>query len=705
MPENVNINKKSLKNISKAYLGLTHLIKGGSIKNDILNKKIDNTLEKLSLDRINNNQLNYAENIKSVLTQKVTSDDFDNNSNSNLLTSPEVVNRYNRYCNSDELLDNISYCARALSVLVDGIISPDSITKTSLTILNNGTESSKNKEIISNLNSINKILKIESDLNKIVYQTLKYGDCFIEICNYKNDEIPITQSLFLNENKKTTTRKPKPKNIDIVITETIKHPKIGGGFYEEKNEINKKLKFEVVMLGDKNDDNLSFIEEAKKKNKNINKLDVNQLNDVKLINHDPRCIVKLQSKRFKMNLGYLVIPLNNRNNNNYNFGLGNLQNIQGTGTSAPGAMSSFSAGSNNYEMITGVDSIYKELIKSIKQYVDTSDLDVDKEELKKLIHKAVKDIDDDSIYALKVRYVPPDRIEHFTVNDIKHFPYGESIFEKILYEAKLLIALKTAITIRRISDSSDKRIMYVDVGLPRQARTMIETLKESLKRRKFSIDSFNNINSIPTMISSYEDYYIPQSKGKRYVEFESLPPAVNIRDITDELKTFREDLVAGLEVPAAYINLTETISNKSLLTHESAMFAQTILSYQKGFSKHLFSLFSKIYKLIYNERLSDEILISLPPPRMLQIEKEAEHADIVARTIATYKELGINEEYLKKKYMNIDWEDEKEADIETNLDKRSRPTTPDELDDAGGIGGGFVGGSMGGSPPGGFGAF
>jgi hypothetical protein len=297
---------------------------------------------------------------------------------------------------------------------------------------------------------------------------------------------------------------------------------------------------------------------------------------------------------------------------------------------------------------------------------------------------------------MKIRYVPPERMEHFEINNQTFFPYGESIFHKVMFNCKLLIALETAITIKRISDSSEKRIMYIEASSNRKVRNVIEEIKESLKRRKHSVDKFDQISSIPSMITSYEDFYVPQIRGQKTVEFDTLPASVQIQQIVYELKFFRDTIIGALEVPPAYLGSEEGLSNKAALAHESALFAETILSYQKSFTKHLFSLYNKIFRLVNNDekRIPTNINITFPPPKMLQTEKENEHYQMVSQLITTLKEFGIPMEYLKKKYLNFDWSEIDKFETNTNLDTKSEPK-PDPFEDTGGgLGGGF-----GGMPP------
>jgi hypothetical protein len=121
-----------------------------------------------------------------------------------------------------------------------------------------------------------------------------------------------------------------------------------------------------------------------------------------------------------------------------------------------------------------------------------------------------------------------------------------------------------------------------------------------------------------------------------------------------------------------------------VLSHESSLFAETILSYQKIFSGQILSFFSKLYKYTYKEKFSSKILIVLPPPKMLRIEKEGEHAEIVARLIQALSDAGdIPKEYLAKKYLPVDWSEIEQYKIKQSLENRSSPTKPNDMMQAG----------------------
>ena len=345
------------------------------------------------------------------------------------------------------------------------------------------------------------------------------------------------------------------------------------------------------------------------------------------------------------------------------------------------------AGLNN-ELFMGVDGVYSDLVKTIKKHVNTKDIKVNKKEMKEILARLISDLDDNIDKSnIKIRYVPPERMEHFTINDRINFPYGEGIFEKSMHSAKELIALKTAITVRRITDSVDKRVIYIESNLPRNSNNMITHLKEALRKRKFSMGSLSNISTIPSMMTNFEDYIITTRNGKRSVEFETIPTTSNVRDMTDELKFFRDELISSLDVPPAYIGIEENINGKTTLAHESALFAETILYYQTIFNKHIFNFFNNLHKTLYSKQIPDTIQITLPPPKMLFIGNELENLENISRIIELGPSLDIDKDVLRKKYLSFDWEEIEDAKIKDVLDKRGNPTPND--DGAGGMGGGM----------------
>jgi len=625
-----------------------------TVKNKILQtptdkslEQIDDILSKVADTVVNKDSMNRADLLRKVFSDTIQSDMF-NNVNSNIAFSTELVTRLNRYVNSEEICDEIPYCSRALKVLSNEIVSPDNITKEMLQFLQTKNFSVADKQNMINVKTISDILKIEDHLHDIVYETLKLGDQFIEICNYTSEDVPLTQSIL---NEEIDPLKSEYEIKDVIVNTQ-------GKVIEEGSTLRIK----------------PIIEEAKDKS---DKVDISK---IRLIIHDPAYIIKLQSLRFKMCLGYLILP---RPSNP----MDPLQPTTGVNAANQARLRNILNYSNTSQDFLGVDRLYKDVIEKVKRHIGKEDISVNKKEVMGMITRVLKELEEDKQGVLRIRYVPPERMQHVSIYNRRFFPYGESIFYKTTFAAKLLNAFQIALVIKRIGDSSDKRAVYVETGIPRNIRNSIEEVKEAMHKRKFNLGSVGNIGSIPNMITSFETYFIPQNKGKRYIEFDSIPSPVSIRDISDELKFFRDELVSALEVPPSYLNLEENLSNKNALSFENQLFARTITAYQKMLSKHIQSLFAKIYKIVYGENMPIGLLITFMPPRMLEIEREAEHSETVVRLINSFVELGVNKEYLKRKYLSIDWEELKKFETENEMDDKVKGGSKEEGE--GGFGGRF----------------
>ena len=666
-----------------------------SIKDKIQQKDhlddIGDVINRISSSIINKDSANYVEMIRRVFSQAMTEEKVGNMA-SGLIYSYDIIERLTRYANAEEICDNIPYCARALKVLADEIMSSDDITKETLNIyIDNASQTGPNENAPAQVRSINEVLKVEEMAYDIVYDTLKFGDYFIEMCDFTSKDVPIIQSL-LSEAK--TINESATLETEQLLQEgpyTVTYKDIN----ESNEQYDKEIKVNVELVDsisqEINDETLlteDVIDINAKNNQYGTLLDDKEvkIDNVKLLPHDPRFVIKLQSHKFRLCLGYLVLPRpsgSNRISPLTSMGMGGSRSTGNMGSSASSLLSMGAWGQNDF---MGIDRIYLDLLNTVKKYIGkgkVEELDIDKKEVLHMVIRAIKDFEDqDNNVNIQLRYVPPERMQHFMVGTRRFFPYGESIFYKITFAAKLLIAFETALVMKRISDSSDKRVIYVETGLPRNLRNLIEEIKEALRKRKFSLDTMGSVGAIPSMMTSYEDYYLPQNKGKKYIEFDNLPNNLNIRDISDELKLLRDMLVAALDVPPSFIGVEENLSNKAALSFESIQFARTIISYQKGLSRYVKDWFGKMYKFIYKKPMPSGININFPPPKALQSERDAETLETVARIINVLKELGVPLEYLKQKYISLDWEEIKKFEIaqrlKTELDKADVSLTPDQ---------------------------
>jgi hypothetical protein len=337
-----------------------------------------------------------------------------------------------------------------------------------------------------------------------------------------------------------------------------------------------------------------------------------------------------------------------------------------------------------------VNGVCQDILKQIEDRFPQMAEFQNHDEVKDLIRHMILNSTDKS-KALEIRYVPPNRIEHFKIGSDKYYPYGESIFDHMQFTAKVVIALETALTIARLARSTEKRKIAVEIGLPRDAKKIIEKMKEEFRKRKISLDNFGTVDTIPSMITTFEDVYIPQKDGKPFVDISTFTEGnIDTRGKTEEIKLMRDQLVAGLGVPPSFLAIEENLSNKSALSEENIIFARTVIGYQKPFNHDITDVLYKTMDIIDPEQaitMFDNVLVSLPVPKSLQYEREARYMNEVVNLIESLERIGVPKEYSKKKYLTtFDWDAVKKYEIDDNVEKALDPTKKGE-DEIGGVGG------------------
>lgn len=558
--------------------------------------------------------------------------------------------RVSRYKTYQAIVSNINYCYRALQVLVDNILSPDDITKVSLEV-----ESVEYLEdeipTASKIRYIKEVmdkLDIEKRLDLIVRDTLLFGDFFAEIATTKE---ALTSRSILTEQQYSAQQEANYKNgnkesIDIT---------------EGRNTFKVSIDYSLF-----NEDSAQDTPEGAEKKDD--KTDKEKLRNMQIIFHEPSYVLKLQSALFPVCFGYLLFPP----------------------VTLLGARSIADQTINNICI-----AILKNLEKKIPNIGEFKDDD----QLKDIIRNMVKQSDQNK--ALEIRFVPTDKMVHFMVPTTKYHPYGESIFDSSQYSAKVVIALETALAIQRLSRSTEKRKIAVEIGLPRDARKVIEEMKETFRKRKVSLDSFGTVDTIPSMITTFEDIYIPQKDGKPFVDVTTFSEGnVDTRSKVDEIKQMRDQLVAGYGVPPSFIGIEDNMSAKSSLSEENILFARTIIRHQKYLGEQINSLLKKIFDIINPEQaltLLDNVRVSFPIPKSLQYERESRYINELTNLIESLERIGIPKKYTKKKYLpQLDWEEIKKYEIDEKVDKAIDPTKEEPMEGEfgmGGIGGAGVGGA------------
>jgi hypothetical protein len=619
-------------------------------------KKIDDKLDQAVKDIVsyksNSGRTGYVNMVRHLISK--TADVKISGSNGGLFsqgvspTSFGQGSRIARYKSYQAIVSQINYAMRALNVLVDNILSPDDITKQTLEIKAKEflVEDTPVASKVRYVKEVVEIIQLERKLDTIVRNTLLYGDLFCEVAGAK---AALTSQTLISEAN--------------IYNQMINDQFESGVRERIVKFVDKKQNIEINM------DYTAFLEANDDSIKKNQKKKSEMLHNMQLVFHDPQFVVKLQSSLFPICFGYLIFP------------------IRSTMPSTTLADDSI----NNICI-----AILKSLEKKLPQMKDFAN----DEELRDIIHSLLSQTDLNK--AMDIRYVPPDKMVHFMVPTTKYYPYGESIFDSTQYTAKVLSSLETALAVQRLARSTEKRKIAIEVGLPRDARKAIELMKEEFRKRKISLDSFGSVDTIPSMITTFEDVYIPQKDGKPFVDISTFTEGnVDVRSKVDELKFMRDQMVASLGIPPSFLGIEENLSNKAALSEENILFARTVIGHQKYLTYQIQELIQKVFDIIDPEEaltILDHVEVTLPVPRSLQYEREARYMNEVSNLIENLERIGIPKEYTKKKYLSqIDWEEVKKYDIEEKLEKTIDTGEEGEEGGMGGMGGfggegGFGGG-------------
>ena len=607
--------------------GLSNLY--GQLKNIVVGTKtsnIDKILDKAVKDIVNyksnSGRTGYIDLIKTVISK--SSSDIGTLGNTNIFsqghTGADTLGqgiRMSRYKMYESIVYHINYVFRALSVLTDNILSPDDITKISLDVKiksfleNEIPTESKIQKVVKVIEE----LKLEKYLGLIVRSTLQYGDFFCEIASAKT---ALSSKSIISEGKLYTEyiqKQISSGNIEL-LSQNIKN---------NNKDVNVNIKINYTSIMEEEDViNTDFNEEEPKDPFKI-------LSNLSLIYHKPKFVVKLQSSLFPICFGYLIFP-----------------EVKGSNVYG-----------NQFED-DGINNICASILNNLGKKIPQMAEFNDNEELISIVKYMLNN--STPTKALEIRYVSPDKITHFMVPSTKYYPYGESILDASQFTAKVLMALETALAVQRLARSTEKRKIAIEVGLPRDAKKVIEGMKEEFRKRKVSLDSFGSIDTIPSMITTFEDIYIPQKDGKPFVDISTFTEGnVDVRSKVDELKFIRDQLISTYNVPPSFLGIEENLSNKAALSEENILFARCVIGHQKYLSEQITDLIEKVFRIISPEdalTLFHYITINLPTPKILQYERESRYMGDLIGLIENLERIGIPKEYSSRKYLsNIDWKE------------------------------------------------
>jgi hypothetical protein len=193
------------------------------------------------------------------------------------------------------------------------------------------------------------------------------------------------------------------------------------------------------------------------------------------------------------------------------------------------------------------------------------------------------------------------RIIFFSANEVVHIDRKESIFDNILFFAKMYIATLITILMQNIVRGADKRAYYIDIGLENDAANAVNDVIRSVKAKDIANLHNMDIGSVLNVLGEFNDYYMPTIDGEKPITMETIEGLSNVSLDNDFLNWLSNNIFSGIGLPSAYLTEVENVDFAKTLGMQSARFIRDIIAEQIIFGKGYSELLQKLYLIEHGD--------------------------------------------------------------------------------------------------------
>lgn len=276
-----------------------------------------------------------------------------------------------------------------------------------------------------------------------------------------------------------------------------------------------------------------------------------------------------------------------------------------------------------------------------------------------------------------IAYIPSGLIDPST-----GITYG--YLQKALRPFNQLRWAEDSMIVKRIANSSEKRIIYVDIGRmnPKNAERYLQNLQQQYKNRMSYDAVTGNVKSDARVMSVQENIWLPRIDGNKTTEIDTLQSNVNFSDI-DDIEYFKEKLWNSLRVPPARFKsdgIQMVLGQQNEISREELKFMKFINRLRKQFA-HLFDDLLKsqlILKGIMTEEEWDEVSEKIQYNFIRDsYYTEAKEQELLMSRIEAFTAakdligLYISNDYARKKILRQTEEEIEEEDKKIEEEKKS----------------------------------
>ena len=202
---------------------------------------------------------------------------------------------------------------------------------------------------------------------------------------------------------------------------------------------------------------------------------------------------------------------------------------------------------------------------------------------------------------VRVTYLTPNECVHFG-DDTGEGVYYDSLFQSILFTAKLYISILTATLMHRLVRAPSKRIFYIETGLDNDEGAAVNTFIRDLRSKELTFDDIasSSINHLLALIGSFNDIFVPVVSSEKPVDVETIEE--NSPQMQDEfMEWLMKALTAGTGIPHAFIADSEAVQFARSLTMENAKFLRSVVRRQQNYGEQ----FSILIQILYRNEYGD----------------------------------------------------------------------------------------------------
>ena len=544
-----------------------------------------------------------------------------------------------RYDDYDVIYKTVPLIQTIVQIYIDNVFIKDSLSQKLFKITNKTSDN----EIETNINSftteLTNYFNLEKNIKtKIGNYVFKYGDAFIEIIDVNKEKINYNlNDIVLNENE--------------YFTQNLKC------FKKDKD-------YENCFILENNLPDKSIIVNKKKTNST-------RFGNIILKYHKPHNVIPLITKD-DIHLGFLYININKSNNksdpNKFNLISqinSSLSKMNNSNTNNVSEFDNELSKFNTY-LIKKIFTQYN-IIKTEKM-TDEDFEDLVKNNLSDDLLNTVKKLlleqsNKENNLKLAIRYIPTNRMVHFSSPNSDFHPFGNSIIEKFVIPGKLYTLAVASNALIQLSRAAVIRNWTLELGSSTDTSKMREEFKKDLKNTTISIQDIYGYTGKPIsqLLTNFVDMIQFTRKGQKYVSMETLnlgDPNVSTRNIED----LRQEIVGMSGIPPAQLGVSVPDNYTEQVVSSNINFAVAVSSYQQNFNASLMELFDEIAEITksFSYKPSEYINISLNPPYILNLRQIESYVTSISNISTALNSLNFPydpKDFLSKYIPFENWED------------------------------------------------